>query len=471
MLKKCVLLGVCLTIGSKVALGEASQPMLFHGGQDIGNGGDVIACANGEVMFLDHWEGKTQYQFSYPEVEGQSYLEILENRLAHWSTKDPDLVEWLLEKAAQFEDEALFLKNVDLADIPDSEHIAVPKGCEIKQAVVFKRKTLPGERTFTLSKDLWDQLDEEHRGFLVLHEILYLYANEKLHTNSIKVRYLNALLQSKEGHDLSFPEYIMRLDAVSYLSLPVDRHFVHKGLQARRVHVEGGKILFCTAEGQTYEAFPFSKPVGIHNQNCSWLQDNGNFQQMMIEQLYSETTVTMIDNQIYDLVSGLVLFSESDQVISGPVNFRDDRLYHYPSFTPKCQHTVSGSDGSSVSIEFDPNGVLKKLDLNYRHRLQVCLPSETVGYARGADVRGIMDFWANGMPMGGRLLDPVVIRIQGVALKIKDDYWLRESGTYSIVRLAEFAELLDDQGRLVEIEGGQRVWLDENHRVTSVDDL
>ena len=98
----------------------------------------------------------------------------------------------------------------NLVDIPDSGHIATPHGCEIVQIAVQKEPEFPDEKTFTISKDLWDHqaLDERSKAGLILHEVIYQKALKSSHTDSIKTRYLTSFLTSTKFVPEAVGQYI-----------------------------------------------------------------------------------------------------------------------------------------------------------------------------------------------------------------------------------------------------------------------
>lgn len=173
----------------------------FAGGS-VGNGGDSIVCRKPDgsiqsIELLDYYEGRVQRGFSY------SFGNLSENHLLKIDRILQKLSRVALIRSKKYRElvqsffsEAVLLPGVDLVDIPDSQNIIVAKNCKVEQLVIQQEPQLPGDKRYTISKDLWDLMDENQRAGLILHEIIYREAIKWGHENSIKVRYINALIAS-----------------------------------------------------------------------------------------------------------------------------------------------------------------------------------------------------------------------------------------------------------------------------------
>jgi hypothetical protein len=164
--------------------------------KDVGNGGSVIFNQNGspKIELLDFYE-----KFGLggvPKIPGNTYQEKISALFDKVSRRFPTLAKEWKEEALDFESQAELKSGVILPEIPDSHPVALPDGYSIRQIVNQRPDDTiyPGQKKFVVSKDLWDQLDDDNRAGLVTHEILYKRAIKNGAENSIGVRYFNGIL-------------------------------------------------------------------------------------------------------------------------------------------------------------------------------------------------------------------------------------------------------------------------------------
>jgi len=176
-------------------LGLIQTPALaapVEGGQE-GNGGDVVVCPGRGVELLDFYEARTLRNIKIEPRGEADYRVILAELLAANRPSFPGLVEKLELEIAKFHEESLFLSGVNLTDIPDSRHIALPAGCTIEQIAIQRAPIYPQDKRYTVSVDLWNQLSPLDKAGLVLHEVLYKHGLEGGISHSMDVRYLNSI--------------------------------------------------------------------------------------------------------------------------------------------------------------------------------------------------------------------------------------------------------------------------------------
>lgn len=168
----------------------------------VGNGGDVVVCRNAtnqitSIEALDIYEGRVRWRIEFDLGDSSlSPLEKVELALSRLDRVSPIRAQRYLEKAQQFEANALFLDNVELLDIPDSNHLVFPKNCKVEQIIVQRTPRFPDDRRYHVSNDLWKLLDSTNKAALILHEIIYEEALEFWHQDSVPTRYFNANLMS-----------------------------------------------------------------------------------------------------------------------------------------------------------------------------------------------------------------------------------------------------------------------------------
>ena len=168
----------------------------------VGNGGDVVVCRNASneitsIEALDIYEGRVRWQIELDLGEASLFpLQKVELALSRLGRISSIRAERYLEKAKQFEADALFLDNTELPDISDSNHLIFPKNCKVEQIIIQRTPTFPDDRRYLISNDLWKQLDPTNKAALILHEIIYGEALEYDHPDSVPTRYFSAHLMS-----------------------------------------------------------------------------------------------------------------------------------------------------------------------------------------------------------------------------------------------------------------------------------
>ncbi len=86
--------------------------------------------------------------------------------------------------------------------------------------------TIPGEKRYFINQDLWDQLDNDNRAGLLLHEFIY---RELRTPTSVKVRCYNSIISSNLLNQISLTEIIQihlnaGLDSIDINGVQVNIH-------------------------------------------------------------------------------------------------------------------------------------------------------------------------------------------------------------------------------------------------------
>ena len=174
-----------------------------HAGQEVGNGGNVVLCRDDQgktlsIELLDYYEARVELGLTIALDGGAEAGDKLLATLGRLGTLAPVLRDLLLGGARRFGDDTVFVGGADLVPVDDSNHLAIPHGCQVVQIAIQKEPEFPGQKRFTVNKDLWDQLDATNKAGLMLHELLYVHALSAGAKDSVGVRYLNALISSGE---------------------------------------------------------------------------------------------------------------------------------------------------------------------------------------------------------------------------------------------------------------------------------
>jgi hypothetical protein len=179
-----------------------------HGGDKVGNGGDVIVCPGKRTELLDIFQGEEDWGFKPVKING-SRLEIMIEVLKNFQNADPGIAWSLRQRAVELHKELTFLerdknyksKLVKLTDnillnISDEGVAELPQDCEIVQAATQVQNPFPREVKFTFQKDTWLSLENDVQAALILHEVIYEHMIKVGENFSRSTRYFNAALHA-----------------------------------------------------------------------------------------------------------------------------------------------------------------------------------------------------------------------------------------------------------------------------------
>jgi len=165
-------------------------------GQGTGNGGDAVVCTkdDGSKSFelLDLYEMREMHGLdlitdtSLATAEEKSIHQL--NKIYDWS-----LYENMSIRVKSFMSRIKFV-NRELIDIPDSYHTYLPANCSIQQLAINHLNGI-----IEINKSLWDKLDVDNKGALILHELLYEDMLLTGFENSIGARFINAHLHASSS--------------------------------------------------------------------------------------------------------------------------------------------------------------------------------------------------------------------------------------------------------------------------------
>ncbi len=164
--------------------------ILYAGNGDVvGNGGDVVVTKD-SLELLDIYEFRAKHALKKLRNESADYKKILNDSLRNLSHFDAKLAKQYQKRLKKLEQEIVFLEKIDLANIKDSQHIALPKGSRLKQVAHFKDNDGSGEVKLYIDKTIWNKLDAFNKAALILHEIIFEHFRLLGEKNSIKARKL-----------------------------------------------------------------------------------------------------------------------------------------------------------------------------------------------------------------------------------------------------------------------------------------
>lgn len=180
-----------------------------HKGNEVGNGGGVMLCET-SAEALDYYEARTlrgiQIDLGPESSSVEQKISVAIARLDRLDT---------VRAAAYAEEAGRILREMNLnegalPEINDRGQVYVPPHCQVVQAALQRKPHLPRDPRYVFNRPVWERLDATQRAGLVLHEVIYRDALQRGHDDSVRARYFNSILSSKE---------IEALDAKGYAAL------------------------------------------------------------------------------------------------------------------------------------------------------------------------------------------------------------------------------------------------------------
>lgn len=200
-------------------------------GKGVGNGGNTLLCtvADGSTYYdvLDYTEAKViseKKQKSFfklnMDVEG-SFEENINILISRFEVRDKQLGAMIRKKYDSFFEEANFIPNAVLREVPDIAHTNIPENCTRVQAVLQRPPNSNDEKYYEVDRNVWFGLRPYMQAGLVIHEILYrLYITGPYFTeepNSAFIRFINSLAaadQLSSLNDVYWKSVRLKLDVV-----------------------------------------------------------------------------------------------------------------------------------------------------------------------------------------------------------------------------------------------------------------
>jgi hypothetical protein len=172
-------------------------------------GSDAIVCRdpNGQIKsaeLFDYYEGRVLRDMPIDVEAGVEDVKVgVENLLKRLARVAPLKVAAFRQGTEEFLRDAYFLSGQVFPDIIENDPVAVPVGCHEEQVVLQKPDGLPGEKRFTINKDIWDAMRGASKAGLVFHEALFAHLVSKSYLGfsngeSDRLRYFNEVLASSD---------------------------------------------------------------------------------------------------------------------------------------------------------------------------------------------------------------------------------------------------------------------------------
>lgn len=387
-------------------------PLVLAGGDKVkeganaaghiqGNGGDVLYCPSlngpGKYEMLDLYEAKARWKieidFGAPELSPMEKVNYVLDRLQRI---DQFRAEYYRKVASEFFDNALFIPDITLIDIPDSQFSYIPSHCSLEQIAIQKEPQFPGEKLYTVSKDLWDLLDNDQKAGLILHEIVFGEAIKEGHENSINTRYFMGQIASNKTSNISLIDYTGLLGLTFFADMGIMVNNIKYLMKGITFH-ENGNVKFGY----------------IHYRRGECLDDEGHYWD---DFECSDTITREIRGNVFKFVHGIEFF-ENGEVKKGILAAYYQEIgtepYYYDYKTDyDCTHKLRPNpnfnfDLSSPGewIEFTDEGKLKHVEIlgDFIPKLLLLNPNSKSCYELAPfhqakrDESYSLDFFENGM--------------------------------------------------------------------------
>lgn len=258
------------------ALSLNAQALEAGGGDEAGNGGDVVACKDGDyesVEILDFYEGRTilglEPKLGPLNDSLEAKVKLAISRLAEI---DPYRVELYTQRAEAFLKERRMLQDHRFPPIDDSNHNPVPRNCKVLQIARQLEKTVANEPVYYIKEDLWRRLDANNKAGLILHEIIYRDALAHGQRNSRVARKLTAALAADALDKINYPEVVRtnKMDVIEWTDH--EQHSIwslshEKFLDASKAEA------FCAARDLELFRIDSMMPLRLRRLWSSWLAD------------------------------------------------------------------------------------------------------------------------------------------------------------------------------------------------------
>ncbi len=210
---KLLVLLLCAGFITHLSHAQTRSPLNKGGGQHVGNGGDVVFCPSGQpfqIMALDLYEAMVRFKSKkqlvsinwqlakddeHPEGFKNIGAEDLAYKLLAKDIQIPIPQRQVLQVGIEnWTSQAAFLEDIELNDVPDSQHVGIPEGCKIRQLVV--QGPLVGlnfnlqDIYYIVDQALWAMLPRFQQAMMILHEMYYRDEVLRGATNSLITRFI-----------------------------------------------------------------------------------------------------------------------------------------------------------------------------------------------------------------------------------------------------------------------------------------
>ncbi|MBY0414370.1 MAG: hypothetical protein K2Q18_09400, partial [Bdellovibrionales bacterium] len=369
--------------------------------------------------------------------------------------------------------ETRWLTSGVLTDIPDSDHIALPSAdCKILQIANQSTPILNSDKRYLIDKNLFDNLDNDQKAALLLHEVIYREGIQIGHKNSISSRFLNSLIMSVDIDSLSiqdFSEILQKLgfeeNMIQGVSIDLSQYEFY----------ENGHLKFAKVASNALLSFGESLlPI----KDMIYFYEDGTIQ---------EFTPAMNVSFSY--------LKKKFQVFPFPVNFYSNKNLKSLMLFEKTLFTFNGHNlGIKGSVKFHENGLLKSgIVESGTIMTNILNPSiisvnEAIFFYENGNVKeanatssfnipyvksnkiwtGNLKFSPEGLLTSSYMNAPLAVKIQEKNFDLipyqSIGFW-ETSGKIRSLQMPVSASLLSQKNKWVRVEAYTDIQLDQNERL------
>ena len=175
----------------------------FSLGRIVGNGGMGVKCVQkGEtnIRVLDVYEFEVfrQKEWDFADQRNTSIFDQAKEYLERLTEIDPNRTKILTANLEELKNRYSVVSNLTLESTADSGFVPLQDGCELIQIAVFVKESWPGDPVLFISQEYWDQLDQNNKAALFVHEVLFKHLTDQGVENSRSTRYWVGQLLSNE---------------------------------------------------------------------------------------------------------------------------------------------------------------------------------------------------------------------------------------------------------------------------------
>jgi hypothetical protein len=400
------------------------------GGNEKGNGGYAVICKNPKAPFrayeiLDFTEGRLlrdlEPDLGGPELSTFKKLEVALIRLETWA---PSRVHRYREWASTFVEETKFLRGVDLGDIGDTDHIAIPEGCSLKAVINQREPSIPGDKRYFINQDLWEHLDADNQAGLILHEFIY---RELQTPTSVKVRYYTSIISSRVLENLKLPEVIQihrnaGLHSIDIQGVEVNLDFpiqFYPNQNLKSAYPIPGSIL--RYRGQSLRLYSWISEPGPRDPQVAFYED-GTLKSFVPKDPFPFVAQSL-PLYLVAYADRPIEFWPNGQPLSGMVRIRSSTILETPWVRLEIgRDPYSGSLGDVV-IRFYPSGGIAYVSDGTGLARLGHPPGHWVPVHRGYRSYGI-ELYEDGSLKSAQLKEPVALQFNPLRLNLTDQCFL-----------------------------------------------
>ncbi len=237
-------------------------------GRIVGNGGHGVVCTvDGVTTYevLDHYEARV-FRGTQPDT-GDPFGTLFERAvelIKRWHSVDPARTRDLLSRLKSVSERHVIIDNFDLEPTDDVGDVQLQRGCRLFQLAVYREPDFPGDPVLTISKEMWEKLDDANRVVLFVHEAVYQALLSAGVSNSRSTRYWvnRALANNFSDFAKDLESYLEALQATGFQQFVFSRWNLP-------IQLSVDQVTFTRDEVTRISRVDFALPLQVRSKNWS----------------------------------------------------------------------------------------------------------------------------------------------------------------------------------------------------------